>query len=109
MQENSYPMEIDVITAASQKEESATLLDVREPMELEICKVQGSLDIPMNEIPARLDQLPKEGALLVMCHHGTRSAHVTAFLRQNGFENAVNVSGGIEAWAQAVDTELTRY
>ena len=97
------------MTAAAELAESGTLLDVREPMELDYCKVQGSLHIPMGQVPHRLSELPKEGALYVICHHGMRSGQVTAFLRQREFDNAINVAGGIEAWAQTVDPEMPRY
>ena len=109
MEEKNYPYEMDVATAAAALDEGAILLDVREPMELAICKIQGSVDIPMAQVPQQLDRLPKDGCLLVLCHHGFRSGQVTAFLRARGFGNAVNVAGGIEAWAQVVDPQLQRY
>jgi len=109
MQENSYPMEVDVATAAMEFANGASILDVREPVELSICKIEGSIEVPMNEIPSNLGKIPKAGMVLVLCHHGTRSATVTSFLRQNNFDNAVNVLGGIDAWAQAVDHQLARY
>jgi len=109
MEENAYPLEVDVLTAETDFKNGAILLDVREPMELGICKVEGSLDIPMGQIPGRLEELPREGCLLVLCHHGSRSGQVTYFLRNQGFENAVNVAGGIDAWANAVEPTLVRY
>ncbi|MCZ6673824.1 MAG: rhodanese-like domain-containing protein [Verrucomicrobia bacterium] len=109
MSEESFPVEVDVLTAAEELKNGATLLDVREPMELEFCKVNGSLAIPMGQISRQFSQIPKEGCLLIMCHHGFRSGQVTAFLRAQGYENAVNVAGGIDAWAQAVDTQMARY
>jgi rhodanese-related sulfurtransferase len=109
MEENVYPLEVDVLTAETDFKNGAILLDVREPMELGICKIEGSRDIPMGQIPGRLEELPKKGRLLVLCHHGSRSAQVTSFLRANGFHNAVNVAGGIDAWAFAVEPTLVRY
>ena len=109
MCEESFPIEVDVLTAAEALKNGATLLDVREPMELEFCKIHGSLDIPMGQIQGQLSQIPKEGFLLILCHHGMRSGQVTAFLRSQGYENAVNVAGGIEAWAQVVDPQIRRY
>ena len=93
-------MEIDVLKLKEMRDggESVTLLDVREPHELAICKVAGSVDIPMQQVPQRLSELPREGAIVVMCHHGGRSRMVTNFLRQNGYGNAVNLAGGIDAW-----------
>jgi rhodanese-related sulfurtransferase len=104
-------MEIDVLKLKEMRDggESVTLLDVREPHELAICKVAGSVDIPMQQVPQRLSELPREGAIVVMCHHGGRSRMVTNFLRQNGYGNAVNLAGGIDAWAQAVEPGMARY
>ena len=109
MENKSYPLEVDAKTAAAELENGGTLLDVREKMELEFCKVPGSLTIPMGQIPQHLSAIPSEGYLFVLCHHGMRSGQVTAFLRQRGFENAVNVAGGIDAWAATVEPDLPRY
>lgn len=103
------PAEVDVVTAAQLlREGGAVLLDVREPNELATCQVPGSLHIPMREIPARMGELP-DAHVLVLCHHGGRSARVTQFLRANGFERATNVAGGIDAWAVEIDPTLPRY
>lgn len=109
MGENNFPVEIDVGSAAEEWKKGATLLDVREPMERQVCKISGSLEIPMGQVPQALSQLSKDGCLLVLCHHGIRSAQVTHYLRNQGFENAVNVAGGIDAWAEAVDPQMNRY
>ncbi len=109
MSETHYPIEVDVMTAAKEFKNGATLLDVREPMELSICKIEGSKDIPMGQIPARLGELPKDQCLLVLCHHGSRSGQVTSFLRSHGFQNAVNISGGIDAWAHTLEPSMARY
>jgi rhodanese-related sulfurtransferase len=86
-----------------------TLLDVRERPELEICQIRGTLNIAMGEIPARINELPKEWPLVVMCHHGVRSRMIVGLLRQAGFTNAVNLEGGIDAWARQIDTAMARY
>ena len=109
MEEISYPFEVDSVTAAADINNGATLLDVREPRELDFCKINGSLTIPMGQIPRRLSEIPKEGALYVLCHHGMRSSKVTTFLRQRGHHNAINVAGGIDAWAQLVNKQIPRY
>ena len=84
------------------------LLDVREPYEVEICKIKGSLFIPMNEIPYKLNQLDKEKSYAVMCHSGVRSLHVTNYLNGQGYR-ALNVVGGIDMWAFVVDNDMIRY
>lgn len=109
MEETPHPFEVDVQTAAEQLKAGATLLDVREPNELDFCQVSGALTIPMGQIPHQLEALPEEGALYVLCHHGMRSGQVTAFLRQRGFDNAINVAGGIDAWSREVDPTIPRY
>ena len=84
------------------------LLDVREPYEVEICKIKGSLFIPMNEIPSKVNQLDKDKRYAVMCHSGVRSLHVTNYLNGQGYR-ALNVVGGIDKWALVVDNEMIRY
>ena len=103
------PLEIDVTTAAQHLREGALLLDVREPFEVAICAVPGSRPVPMRQIPESLSDLPRDQAILVICHHGPRSLRVTQFLRANGFPLVANVAGGIEAWAAEIDPTLARY
>jgi rhodanese-related sulfurtransferase len=92
------------------KENRARLLDVRQPWEFAAAHVEGSLLIPMNEVPARAAQeLDPAERLLVLCHHGMRSLNVTAWLRRQGFAQAQSVSGGIDAWSLEVDPSLPRY
>jgi rhodanese-related sulfurtransferase len=85
------------------------VLDVREARELEICRLDGALHVPMPEIPARTDDLPTDQLLVVICHHGARSQMVVDFLRNAGFDNAVNLDGGIDAWACDIDQSMRRY
>src|SRR5690606_4767915 len=85
------------------------LLDVREPWEYETCKIGGSLSIPMNTIPAQVDQLDKDAPLVCICHHGVRSMRVAHFLESQGFTQITNLTGGIHAWAQQVDPTMPTY
>jgi rhodanese-related sulfurtransferase len=85
------------------------LLDVREPEELAIARIDGSVCIPMREIARRLDELDPESTIAVICHVGARSERVAAFLRTRGFEHAVNVDGGIDAYAERIEPGLSRY
>jgi rhodanese-related sulfurtransferase len=92
------------------KEKQARLIDVREPWEFSTSKVEGSELVPMGDVPARAHQeLDPEERLLVMCHHGVRSMNVTVWLRNQGFENAQSVRGGIDAWSAEVDQKVPRY
>ena len=86
-----------------------TVLDVREARELDICRLEGALHIPMAEIAAHTDDLPTKEPLVVICHHGVRSQMVVDFLRHAGFDNAVNLDGGIDAWACEIDQSMRRY
>jgi len=85
------------------------LLDVRTPVEVGICRLSGSIFVPLQELPERLDEFDRNRRLIVYCHHGIRSAQAVAFLRGRGFGRAMNLSGGIEAWAREVDPSLPRY
>jgi len=86
-----------------------TLLDVREPVELELAAVEGALHIPMREIPSRLAELDRNKPLVAMCHGGTRSRRVAEFLVANGFDQVFNLKGGIDAWSQEIDAQIPRY
>lgn len=81
------------------QEGPVTLLDVREPHEHEVASVDGSVDIPMAEVPARIAELDRDKPIVVMCHGGNRSMKVAQFLAGQGFKKVFNMTGGIEAWA----------
>jgi rhodanese-related sulfurtransferase len=93
----------------SKSASSLVLLDVREPDERAIALIDPSIHIPMNEVPARHEQLPQDRAIVVYCHHGSRSAMVAAFLETVGFRDVVNLTGGIDAWSVEVDRRVRRY
>jgi rhodanese-related sulfurtransferase len=109
----------DAITPKALKQrlnagEKITLLDVREPHELEICTLSDQsnfVHIPMGELSNRLNELNslKDKELVVYCRSGGRSARCTNFLRQQGFGKAMNLTGGVLAWSDEVDSNLTKY
>ena len=94
----------DMLSAGKER----TVLDVREARELDVWRLEGAVHIPMAEISARTDDLPTDQLLVVICHHGARSQMVVDFLRSAGFDNAVNLDGGIDAWACEVDQLMPR-
>lgn len=85
------------------------LLDVREDWELETCKIEGSTQIAMQSIPARIEELDDEAEIVCICHHGARSMQVAAFLERHGFTKTFNLTGGIHAWAVQVDSTMPKY
>ena len=85
-----------------------TIIDVREPSELEICKIFGSISIPLNHIPSKLDMLEESKKYAIICHSGYRSKIATDYLNQHGF-NCCNVYGGIDSWAENIDNTMKRY
>jgi len=88
--------------------EPPLVLDVREPWELQIARLAGTLDIPMGEVPARLAELPKDRDIIVMCRSGGRSSKVAEYLHRMGYR-AANLTGGILAWGRDVDPTLKSY
>ena len=86
------------------------LLDVREPWEIATASLPGSVNIPMGDIPSRAHtELNPDAPIVVMCHHGARSLSVAMWLRNQGFDQAQSLAGGIEQWSRAVDGNVTRY
>ena len=88
---------------------SPVLLDVREPWEFDVCRIEGAHSIPMRSIPQRLEELDAGSEIVAICHHGMRSAQVAAFLEQNGFTKLYNLQGGVAAWAAQVDAQMPTY
>lgn len=103
--------DIDVHALADMRSDGIahTVLDIREPFEIAICALADSVSVAMQEVPQQLEALPRENPLIVVCHHGARSAMVTEFLRSSGFDNAWNLAGGIDAWAALVEPDMPRY
>jgi rhodanese-related sulfurtransferase len=87
-----------------------TLVDVREPWEIDVARIAGSKQIPMGDVPARFQQeLDPEDHIVVVCHHGVRSMNVTAWLRQQGFDKVQSLRGGIDRWSREIDSSVPVY
>jgi rhodanese-related sulfurtransferase len=96
--------------AALLRENRAQLIDVREPWEFATSHVENSVAMPMGEVPARAHtELDPDEHLVILCHHGQRSLNVTAWLRNQGFEQVQSLRGGIDAWSVEVDPSVARY
>lgn len=90
-------------------ENKPLLLDVRQPWEFDVCKIGDSLLIPMSQIPAAVETLDFNRETVVICHHGIRSRSVGRYLEQAGFNNIINLSGGVAQWAKTVDQQMPTY
>ena len=98
--------------APNRSGESLVLIDVREPEEFAITRIEGATLIPMRDIPASLQQLEAkadETTLIVFCHHGVRSLNVAHWLREQGVPTCQSMAGGIDAWSVRVDPSVPRY
>ena len=82
--------------------------DVREPNEYELANIGGTL-IPLGQIASRIEEVPAEGDVVLMCRSGGRSAQATQMLRAAGRENVINLSGGITAWSREIDPAVQTY
>lgn len=89
--------------------ETFLLVDVREPYEYEIARIEGSRLIPLGELETHVSDLPRTGTLVLQCHSGGRSEHATRLLQEAGFENVYNLEGGIDAWSVEIDPAVPRY
>jgi rhodanese-related sulfurtransferase len=94
-------------------ETGAVLLDVREPWEIARARIRlpgaTALDIPMNQLPARLAEIDRAQSVVCICHHGARSAQVVAYLLHLGYPRVYNLAGGVDAWSTLVDRAVPRY
>jgi sulfur-carrier protein adenylyltransferase/sulfurtransferase len=89
--------------------EGWVLLDVRSPQEIAICRIEGSIHIPLQELPQRIGELDPGKTIVAYCHTGVRSARAQGFLERSGFPRVINLRGGIEAWSLEVDPSVPRY
>jgi rhodanese-related sulfurtransferase len=88
--------------------EKFLLVDVREPWEYEMCRIEGAELIPMGLIPANLQALTTGGEVVCYCHHGMRSLDVARWLQGQGIQ-AKSLAGGIDRWSQEIDPKTARY
>jgi rhodanese-related sulfurtransferase len=105
-----YEITPEEVKAKLDHNESFTLLDVREPWEIQTAAIAAAKLIPMGDVPSRAHQeLDPDNHIVVLCHHGVRSMNVTAWLRQQGFEKTQSIRGGIDAWSRSIDAEVPTY
>jgi len=92
-----------------QVEQPPLLLDVRQPWEYDICRLEQARLVPMGEIPTRMHEFDKQQEIVVICHHGIRSRQVGRFLEASGFCKIINLSTGMAGWADQVDRSMATY
>ena len=110
MSATPYEITPSQVKAKLDSGEALRLVDVREPGEHALCRIEGAQLIPMRSIPMHLNELDNEDApLVVFCHHGVRSLSVVDWLRRQGLENCRSMSGGIDEWSRLVDPSVPRY
>jgi len=114
--EDESPLDADAdeitpaaLAARLERGEEPLLLDVREPYEWAIARLPGARLVPLNSLPDALDTLDRSEEIVVYCHHGPRSAAAVDWLREQGFDRARNLVGGIDRWTQDVDPSMRRY
>jgi len=105
-----YEITPEDVKAKLVRGEALTLLDVREPWEFALAHISEAKLIPMGDVPSRAHQeLDPDEDIVVVCHHGVRSLNVTNWLRQQGFDKAQSMRGGIDAWSRRVDRKVPVY
>jgi sulfite reductase (ferredoxin) len=119
--QNGWEISVEDLKRLFEESADFVLVDVREPREYEICNLGGQLIpltqlgrlgkklIPLDELGGRLDELDKSAQIVVHCRAGGRGATAASAMRDAGFQNVRNLSGGILAWIDRVDPDLTRY
>ncbi len=102
---------VSELKKALDDKQDLVLLDVREPHELEICKLQYTLHIPIGEMRFRFDELDqyKDKTIIVYCRSGRRSNMAAQFMQESGFSNVKNLKGGVLAWSDEIDSSFTKY
>jgi rhodanese-related sulfurtransferase len=95
--------------ARIERGETLVLIDVREPWEHDLCRIEGAKLVPLGSLAASLNTLPDVEEVICYCHHGMRSLDAAAWLRFQGFAKAKSLAGGIERWSVEIDPKVPRY
>jgi rhodanese-related sulfurtransferase len=86
-----------------------TLIDVRQEWEIDICKINNSIHIPLPKLEDSLNTIPTDQPLITICHHGVRSRQAMMILKRNGFNNVASLIGGVDIWAKEIDQIMAQY
>lgn len=107
----TWEISVEDVKDMLRRNEEFMLLDVRQPEEHAIARIEGATFIPLGDLPAALPRLQEHAdkTIVTHCHLGMRSLQAAAFLRQQGFEDVRSMAGGIDAWADRIDPSVPRY
>ena len=100
------PLEVKAMLDESSS--SIMLLDVREKWEFDLCHIPKSIHMPIAEVILRISELEKTNPIIIICHNGRRSLHIGLELIEKGFDNVINLKGGVDQWADDIDTSMTK-
>jgi rhodanese-related sulfurtransferase len=100
---------LEVKTMLDESSSSIMLLDVREKWEFDLCHIPESIHMPIAEVILRISELEKTNPIIIICHNGRRSLHIGLELIEKGFDNVINLKGGVDQWADDIDTSMTKY
>jgi molybdopterin/thiamine biosynthesis adenylyltransferase/rhodanese-related sulfurtransferase len=107
--DGSAEIEVGELQGLLQGEDTPLLLDVRERWEWDVAHLEGSLHIPLGQLPGRLQEVDTRREIITICHHGMRSLHARDLLQGAGFSRVRSLAGGIDAWAEGVEPGMGRY
>ena len=85
------------------------LLDVREKWEFDLCHIPNSIHMPVTEVSSKISSFSKTGSIIIICHNGRRSLHVGLEFIKKGFNNVINLKGGVDQWADDIDNSMAKY
>lgn len=88
---------------------SLVLLDVREHWEFDYCKIPNSIHMPLSDVTKRISEFEKKDPIILICHNGRRSRHIGEELINMGFDNVINLKGGVDQWADDIDKSMPKY
>ena len=106
---NNSEISVHELSKLQEIDKKIQIIDIREDSERDHAHVKGTIHIKLGEIANRYKEIDKNKNVFIMCHTGTRSQTVVKWLKTQGYDHAVNVLGGIDAWAALIDRNIRRY
>ena len=100
---------LEVKAMLDKKDSSIMLLDIREQWEFDYCHIPNSIHIPQLDLVSRMSELQKDYPIIIICHNGRRSLNIGLDLISKGFDNVINLKGGVDQWADDIDNKMPKY